>query len=125
MSEKISWSVNAGAAGGSLVQSGSVDCEAVTTVSVSIDAGGSKALDLQLEDISKVEFLGIKSSIYDGKLKVKASGTGAAEIALTGPVLLFRGGVALLGPSFETLTVKNEHAADAASVEILIASTLS
>lgn len=125
MSEKITWSINAGSPGGSLAASGSVECDAVTTASITVDAaGGSKALDLQLADVTKVVFLAVKSSVYGGKVKVKATGAGATEITLTGPVFLYGAGVALLGPSLDTFTITNSHATEAADVDILIATTL-
>jgi hypothetical protein len=124
MSQKLAWSINAGLPGGSLAASGTLDCDAVTTASLSVDAGGVKTLDLQLDDVTKVVFLAINSSFFGGKVKVKASGTGATEITLAGPVFLYGAGVALLGPSLDTLKVTNTHTTDVADIEILIATTV-
>lgn len=124
MSQKLTWSINAGLPGGSLAASGSLDCDAVTTASLSVDAGGAKTLVLQLDDITKVVFLAINSSFYGGEVSVKVSGSGATEITLAGPVFLYGEGVPLLGPSLDTLTVTNNHATDVADIEILIATTL-
>jgi hypothetical protein len=66
----------------------------------------------------------VKSSLYTGKVKVKATGTGATEFVMTGPVMLFGAAVSLLGPSLDTLTVKNEDATKSADIEILIACNL-
>lgn len=124
MSNKISWSLNAGAPGGSVDNNGSIDCDAVTNIVISIDANTNKALDLQLADVSNIVFLAIKASFYDKKIKVKASGTGATEITLSGPVMLFGTAVALLGPSLETLTITNADTTNAVDVTILIATTV-
>jgi hypothetical protein len=121
MGNKLSWSLNAGAPGGSLDQSGSIDCDAITNVAITIDATENKALELQLADVSNLVFLAIKSSIYDKKVKIEASGAGATEIELSGPVFLYGAAIALLGPSLETLTITNTHATEAAEIDILIA----
>jgi hypothetical protein len=124
MSEVIAWSFNAGTPSGSIDNSGSFSSDAVVAASVTLDAAGTKALDLQMADLTKVKFVAVKSSLYNGKVTIKASGTGATEIALTGPVVLFGAAVALLGPSLDTLTVKNTDAGTSADIEILIACNL-
>ena len=124
MSESLAWSFNAGSAGGSLDASGSIDAEAVTVAGVTVDPASNRALNIQLADVSKLAFLAIKSSLYGDKVKVKAAGSGAKEITLTGPVVMFGGAIALLGPSLATLTVTNDDTAAKADIEILIGSKL-
>ncbi len=104
-----------------LIVPGSLDCDAVTSVTISIDANTNRSLDLQLSDVSNVIFLVIKSSLYDDKVKIKASGAGATEVALSGPFLLYGSAIALLGPSLETLTITNSDSTNPVSIDILIA----
>jgi hypothetical protein len=124
MGETIAWSLSAGAPGGALSASGSFSADSVTLASVTIDAATNKTLTFQLEDVTKILFLSIKSSLYDGKVKVIAAGAGAKEIKLTGPVMLFGEGVALLGASLDTLKITNTDAANAVNVDVLIAAKL-
>jgi len=114
MAEKLSWSVGVGSPGGGISQSGSFDTEAVTLASVSVNAQANKALTLQLAQIDKLSFIAVKSSVYSDKLKVKASGSGAPDIKLNGPLLLFGDSVKLLGPSLATITVTNDEPTAAA-----------
>jgi len=74
-----------------------------------------------LSDVSNVVFLAIKSSFYEDKVKIKASGTGATEVTLSGPVLLYGATIALLGPTLETLTITNSDATNPVDIDILIA----
>ena len=124
MPETLAWSFNAGSPGGSIDASGALPSDAVTVAAVTVDAGSNKALNLQLADLSKLSFIGLKSSLYQEKVKVKASGAGAKEIILSGPVILFGNAINLLGESLATLTVTNTDAANAADIEILIGSKL-
>jgi hypothetical protein len=124
MGETVSWSLSAGAPGGALSASGSFPADSVTLASVTIDAAANKTLTFQLEDVTKILFLSIKSSLYDGKIKVIAAGAGAKEIKLTGPLTLFGEAVALLGASLDTLKITNSDAAKAVDVEVLIAAKL-
>lgn len=125
MTESIAWSLNAGSPGGSVDASGSLEVDAVTIASTTLDPQASKALSLQLADIDKLGFLAVKSSLYAEKIKVKGAGAGAKEIKLTGPLVLFGGAVSLLGASLATLTITNDDAAASADIEILIGRKLS
>jgi hypothetical protein len=132
MAEKLSWSVGVGSPGGSINQSGSLDTEAVTLASVSVNAQDSKPLSLQLSQIDKLSFFAVKSSLYSDKLKMKATGAGAPDIKLNGPLLLFGDTIKLLGPSLATITVTNDEPAapagappaDPAAIEIMIGQKL-
>lgn len=121
MSEKIAWSINAGSPGGSLDASGTVETDSVTTASVSIDAGAESELALDLSDLDKVDLLAVTASAYGETLTVKA-GDGE-ETPLHGPLVLFRGAIALLGDSLATLTVKNDGDASV-DLAILVARKL-
>jgi hypothetical protein len=123
--KKIAWSFNAGSTGGSIDASGDIASEAIMIAGITIDPATNKSLALQLASIDNLNFLAIKSSLYAEKVKVKPGGAGAKEVKLVGPLVLFGGAIALLGPSLATLTITNDDAAVAADVEILIGRKLS
>jgi hypothetical protein len=120
MPDKMAWSINAGSSSGSIDASGSLDTESVMASKVTIDAASNKALALQLDVVTKLNFFALKSSLGDGKVTIKAGGAGAKDIVLNGPLVLFGPAVGLLGASLETLTVTNAHATLPADIEILI-----
>ena len=104
MSESISWSLTAG---GSINAAGTLGCEATVTVSLILDAAQQNARDLvlQIDDVSKVQFLSISSSLSDATIKVTPKD--GTEMALTGPVLLFGDAVKLFADDLGTLSVQN------------------
>lgn len=120
MPDKMAWSINAGSSSGGIDASGSFDTESVMAASVTIDGASNKALALQLEVVAKLNFFALKSSLYDGKVTIKAGGAGAKDIVLHGPLVLFGAAVGLLGASLATLTVTNADATKPADIEILI-----
>lgn len=125
MSEVISWSVAAGSASSSGVNSaGSTEGDATISVSLTLDADAASARDLslQVDDVSKVTFLAITSSLNDGSVEVK--GTGANAIPLTGPILLFGAAVPLFSTDLTTLSVQNKSPDKEADLSILIGLTL-
>ncbi|MEM8796311.1 MAG: hypothetical protein AAGE61_12150 [Pseudomonadota bacterium] len=124
MPESISWSLNAGGTSGNAIQAaGTTSGEAIVSVSVDLDAGSAeRALTLQVDDVSKVTFLAISSTLLDGKVTVKADGANA--IALTGPILLFGAGVQLFASDLTTLTVHNTSATDPAALSVLVGLTV-
>jgi hypothetical protein len=124
MPEAIAWSINAGSPGGSIAASGSLASEAVMIAAVTIDPASSKDLAVQLGDVSKIAFLAVKSSLYNNKVRVKATGAGATEVKLLGPLVLFGGTIALLGASLATFTIANDDAVTPANIEILIGQKL-
>lgn len=121
MTKSVSWSFSAGSAAGSLDTFGKLDIDAITAASIVVDPGADVDLSLQLANIDKLKLLAVSTGRYDGKVKVKGAGS---EVALAGPLILFGGGIALLGASIATLSVKNEDATQAAEVEILIGGEL-
>ena len=80
-------------------------------------------LALQLDSVDKIVFLAISSSINDGSVEVQA--TGADATALTGPMILYGGAVKLFATDLSTLKVQNKHAAEKATLSVLIGHKLS
>ncbi len=119
MSETISWSLTAGGRSGSGINAtGAIVGDAIVSASVDLAAGSDeRAVTLQVDDVSKIAFLSITSSLLDGKVTVKATG-GATE--LTGPILLFGKAVELFANDLTTLTVHNTSADKAAKLSVLI-----
>jgi hypothetical protein len=124
MPESIAWSLTISGTAGSAIQSaGQTTGDGIVSVSVDLEAGSDeRALDLQVDDIDRVSFLAVSSSLTDGKVTVKADGP--AEIALTGPMLLIGPAAKLFAGDLSTLTVHNTSAADPATVKVLIGLTL-
>jgi len=116
MPEQLSWSLKTGSSGGGTADSGSLEVEAVTSASVTVDAGATMELAFQLEDVSKITMLLVKSSTYGGTLRVSAGGS---EVVLTGPLILYGDAIALFSDSLETVTVANDDAV-AADVDVLL-----
>src|SRR3954452_23672453 len=83
----LSWSFNAGAPSGVGVNtSGSASVDAVTSAAVTLDANmqATEELALQIDDVGKVAFLVLTSSLTSGEVEVKADG--AAVTKLSGPL---------------------------------------
>ena len=62
-------------------------------------------LDLQLDDVDKLDFLLVSSSDYDTKVEVKGD---ASVVKLTGPLLLFGDSIKLFATSLDKLTIQNK-----------------
>lgn len=120
MSESISWSLTAGSTGGSMDDSGTLETEAVTAGSVTVDGGAAQELSFQLTNVDKVVFLAVKASSYAGTVKLKAAGNDASEVVMTGPLVLFGEAIKLFGASLATMTVTNQDNAQAVSVHVLL-----
>lgn len=120
MTETISWSLIAGGTSGSNINAtGELEGDGIVSVSVDLDAGSAeRALTLQVDDVDKVAFLVISSSLIDGKVTVKADGANAT--ALTGPILLFGASVKLFAGDLTTLTVHNTSTDTVAKLSVLI-----
>lgn len=117
MPDSISWSFNAaGSSGGTSKASGKVTADAILTAHRTVAKGATEALELQLDGTAKVVFLAITSSINDGKVTIK--GTGANDIAMQGPLILYGPAIGLFATNLTTVTVKNT-AASAAELSIL------
>ncbi len=124
MSELLAWSLTAGAPGGSMDGSGSLEVEALTTASVTVAKASSADLAFQLSDVAKVSFFALTSSSYEGDVKVKGPDQNDAEVALTGPLILFGAAVTLLSASLATLKVTNDHPDQAVEIEVLLGQKL-
>jgi len=119
MTQKLTWSFSAGSASGALNTTGSTEVEAVFNATVDLDANMANAstLALQIDDVAKVKLLAISSSLNDGKVEVKGSGS---AIALTGPMVLYGAAVALFATDLSTIKVQNKSASVPASLTILV-----
>jgi hypothetical protein len=124
MAQNISWTYSADNSGGGINASGSTIVDAVISASVDLDAAMAqkKDLALQVDDVSKVAFLVIASSLYDGKVEIQATGTNPT--ALAGPLILYGAAVGLFASDLTTLKVQNKSAQTAATLSILIGLTV-
>lgn len=121
MSQLLSWSFSAGSPGGAGVNaSGAVETEAIVTAEIDLDAnmGAAQELALQVDDVAKVDFMIVTSTLSDGKVELQADG--AAATPVTGPLVLFGGAVELFAGDLTTLSVQNKSPTDAAKLSILI-----
>jgi hypothetical protein len=124
MTEPVSWSLTAGGASGAGVNAaGQTAGDATVSASLTLEAQTDpRDLALQIDDVAKVTFLAISSTLTDGSVGVRA-GPGDFT-ALTGPILLFGGAVGLFAADLSTLTVQNTSATDTADLTVLIGLTL-
>ena len=124
MAEAISWALNISGTAGSPIQStGQSSGEGIVSISVDLDASSAeRTLDVQVDDMDRVAFLALSSSLTDGKVTVQADGPD--PIALTGPILLVGAAAKLFAGDLSTLKVHNTSAADASTVKVLIGLTL-
>ncbi len=125
MAETLTWSFTVGSSSGAgLSSNGSLEAQATTLASVSLDAAMATATDLalQLDDVDKIAALVIASSLEDGTVEVQADG--AAVTPLTGPLILNGAAVKLFAGDLTTLKAQNKHATESAELTVLIASQL-
>ncbi len=120
MSQKFSWSFSGGAPSGAGANSGgSVEIDAITSAGVTLaKASADRALALQIDDVDKLAFFILTSSLNDGSVDVKADG--ATRTKITGPLILYGEAIKLFAGDLQTLTLKNASATDAADIGILI-----
>jgi hypothetical protein len=123
----IAWSVGAGdAAGSGLRANGSFAADAVITARATVDAGASRALELQIDDVARVLLLMVSCNRYDGSVTITGGATDDPTLALTGPIVAFGAAAERLAASLGTVTV--EAAADPdspATVTFFLATSLS
>lgn len=124
MVENISWALNVSGTAGSPIQAaGQSSGDAIVSVSVDLEAGSAeRVLAVQVDDMDRVAFLALSSSLTNGKVTVQADGP--AAIALSGPILLFGTATKLFAGDLSTLKVHNTSATEAATVKVLIGLTL-
>lgn len=121
MAQKLSWSFSAGSSSGSAVNvSGETAVDAVVSASVTLDAAmaAARELTLQVDDVDRVLFLAISSSLIDGKVEVEP--VGGTAMAVTGPLILYGAAVKLFAADLSTIKVQNKAVATAATLTILI-----
>jgi hypothetical protein len=125
VTQLMSWSFNAGAPTGVGVNaSGSASVDAITTAGVTLEANMPAAEDLalQFDDVGKVDFLVLTSSLTSGEVEVKADG--AAVTKLTGPLVLFGNAVKLFAGNLGKVSVQNKSADKKAEIAILVGLSL-
>ena len=126
MPDSISWSISAGATSGvGLSSNGSINAEAATAASVSLDANmaGQEDLALQIAAVDKVAFFAVDASISDGTVEIQADGATATK--LRGPLVLIGDAVGLFASDLSTLKVQNKHATEPATLTVMIGRNLS
>jgi len=117
----LSWSFNAGAPSGVGVNtSGSASVDAVTSAAITLDANmqAPEDLALQIDDVGKVAFLVLTSSLTGSEVEVKADG--AAVTRLGGPLVLFGDAVKLFAGNLGKLSIQNKSADKKAEIAILL-----
>lgn len=120
MLQNLSWSFSAGSPGGAINTSGNTATDAVISASIELGAamGAAQNIALQVDDVDKVAFLAISSSLNDGKVEIQ--GTGANATIVTGPLILYGNAVSLFADDLTTLKVQNKSADKDAILSILI-----
>lgn len=121
MPQNFSWSFSCGVPSGAGVNTGgAMDVDAVVSAKVSLvkAMAADRVLDLQIDDVNKVAFLVLSSSLNDGSVDVKANT--ATRTKLTGPIILYGAAVKLFASNLDSLTMRNASATDAAEIEILM-----
>lgn len=120
MPQKFSWSFSGGTPSGAGANNGgSVEVDAITSAGVTLaKASADRALALQIDDIEKLEFFILTSSLNDGSVDVKADT--ATRTKITGPLILYGEAIKLFAGDLQTLTLKNASATDAADITILM-----
>lgn len=125
MPQSYSWSYSGGSPAGAGVNiGGSFDVDGITTAEVQLtkNMSADRDLALQIDDVSKLAFLVIASSLYDGSVDVKADT--ATRTKLTGPLILHGTAVKLFAGDLDKISLKNVSATDVADIKILMGLTL-
>ncbi len=132
MPETLSWSVKvSSSAGPAMNDSGSLTVPAVLSSRLTVDAATppvppattptatATTFTFQIDDVTKVAVLAVKSSVYDGKVSIKGAAGTDPEVALKGPVFVVGAAVEEIATDLTSLTVTNRHT-EAATLDILI-----
>ncbi|WP_020588510.1 hypothetical protein [Desulfobacter curvatus] len=116
--EQTSWNISLNTSSGfTLGDTGKIDVGASTSIPVSLEPAETVDLDLQLADAGKLSVLGIRSSLYDGKVEVTSNGN---TYKLTGPLLLFGDLITRFSSDLSTLSLENTDAGKTVELKILI-----
>lgn len=122
----IAWSIGAGAAlGAGIKASGTVIADGVMSAAATVDAGSSRDLALQIDDVARVVLLIVTCTRYDGSISFKGGDAADVVLELTGPIMAFGAAASRLAASLGTVTI--EAAADpatAATVSFFLATSL-
>lgn len=120
MPQKFSWSFSGGTpSGAGANEGGSVEVDAITSAQVTLaKASADRELALQIDDVEKLAFFILTSSINDGSVDVKADT--ATRTKITGPLILYGEAIKLFAGDLQTLTLNNASATDAADITILM-----
>jgi hypothetical protein len=120
MPQKFSWSFSGGTPSGAGANNGgSVEVDAITSAGVTLaKASADRPLALQIDDVEKLAFFILTSSLNDGSVDVKADT--ATRTKITGPLILYGEAIKLFAGDLQTLTLKNASATDAADITILM-----
>jgi hypothetical protein len=121
MPQKFSWSFSGGTpSGAGANEGGSVEVDAITSAEVTLaKASADRELALQIDDVEKLAFFILTSSINDGSVDVFADDT-ATRTKITGPLILYGEAIKLFAGDLQTLTLKNASTTDAADITILM-----
>lgn len=121
MPQKFSWSFSGGSPSGAGVNNGgSLEIDAITSAGVTLvkNMGADRDLALQIDDVEKLAFFIMTSSLNDGSVDVKTDS--ATRTKLTGPLILYGEAIKLFAEDLQTISLKNSSATDAADITILM-----
>jgi hypothetical protein len=121
MPQKFSWSFSGGSPSGAGVNNGgSLEIDAITSAGVTLvkNMGADRDLALQIDDVEKLAFFIMTSSLNDGSVDVKTDS--ATRTKLTGPLILYGEAIKLFAGDLQTISLKNSSANDAADITILM-----
>ena len=119
--EQTTWNVNLSTSTGLVIGSrGDIESDASTIIPLTMDAGDSEVLSLQLTDTTAIDTLCIVSDVYGGDIEVASDGN---TFTLAGPLILFGELVNHFSSDLSSLTVTNNHT-ETVNVKILISRDL-
>lgn len=124
LTKSVKWNLSVYVEDGpSLSSSEDMDADAVDVVSVKVAKAGSSTVDVQPGELDEVQFLYIKSDLYnDVKYKFNDGTTDSAEVTLDKDHILTSGElVARFDVSPNKITFTNSNATTDANVEIVVA----
>ena len=126
MSEQIHWTLNVQVTGGPKIAAAQTETlEAYDKITIDVpqaqdtDTPGQATVEVQPGNEGQVQFLLVKSSVYDESLTYQVNGTGD-PIALNALLILIgTGAIGLLGAAPQTLSFSN-RLERVVSIEILV-----
>jgi hypothetical protein len=121
MPQTYSWSYSGGSPVGAGVNiAGKLEADAIVSAGVQLpkNMAADRELALQIDDVDKLAFLVVASSLYDGSVDVKADTV--TRTKLTGPLILHGAAVKLFAANLDKVSLKNSSVAEAADIQILM-----